>query len=122
LLVVTTGQRARTPVGQQRVEAFTQAAAAGAWRGLAKTAEQSAQLDQLLHPVDQQAPVAIEAVLLGQALAAAQQVPGDGGKGIVERLLGAQWRRRQSKVVAGRVEQSVAALRLADVAGHQRQV
>ncbi len=66
--------------------------------------------------------MAVETVLLGQPLAAAEQVPGQGGEGVVQALLGRQLGRGQAEAVAAGVEQAVAALGLADVAGHQRQV
>ncbi|MNZ84843.1 hypothetical protein D3C78_1036140 [compost metagenome] len=66
--------------------------------------------------------MAVEAVLLGQALAVAQQLPGQRGEGVVQRHGGIERRLRQADAVAGRIEQPVAALGLADVAGHQRQL
>ena len=69
-LVVAAGGQTRAPVGQQGVERFAQLAAGGTRSGLAKAAEQGAQVDQLLQPLLQQFPVAVPAVLLGQALAA----------------------------------------------------
>ncbi len=76
----TSGRR----VFQQGVEGYAQVVGRLARRRLAQAAGQGTQLDQLLDPVLQQAPVAIEAILLGQALAAAEQVPGEGGEGIVQ--------------------------------------
>lgn len=66
--------------------------------------------------------MAVEAILFGQSLAAAEQVPGDGGEGTVQRGFRQQFLGRGIDLVAVRVEQAVAALGLADVAGHQRQV
>ncbi|MNZ69888.1 hypothetical protein D3C78_882040 [compost metagenome] len=65
--------------------------------------------------------MAIETVLFGQALAAAEQLPGQRSEGVVEGHLGVQFGARQAQGVAAGVEQAVAALGLADVAGHQRQ-
>ena len=120
--VELSGRQARAPVGQQRIQRLAQRVAADPRCGLAEAAEQGAQVDQLLQPLLQQFPVAGEAVLLGQPLAAAQQVPGQRREHLVQRLFGVQRRRRQAQAVAAGVEQPVAALGLADVAGHQRQV
>ena len=66
--------------------------------------------------------MAIEAVLLGQALAAAQQVPGQRAEGVVQGHLTVQLGHRQVQAIAAGIEQAVAAFGLADVAGHQGQV
>ena len=63
----------------------------------------------------------IEAILLGQALAAAQQVPAERGEGVVQWRFGADLRCRQAQRVAVGVVQAIAAFGLADVAWHQGQ-
>ncbi len=65
--------------------------------------------------------MAVVAVLLGQALAAAQQLPGQCGVGVVHGHFGFQFGVRQAQLVAVRLQQAVATLGLADVAWHQRQ-
>lgn len=65
--------------------------------------------------------MAVEPVLLGQALAAAEQMPAQRGEGIVQRRFGSQLRGWQAQGVAARVMQAIATLGLADVAGHQGQ-
>ena len=92
VFVVLTDLHQWAPVFQQCVEGGAQRVGGLAWRGLAEAADQGAQVDQLLHPILQQTPVAIETVLLGQTLAAGQQVPGQGGKGVVQWRFGCQLR------------------------------
>ena len=106
----------------QHIEQFAQLSAAGTWGGLAEAAEQGAQFDELLQPFAQQLPAAIEAVLLGQSLAIAEQLPAKRDDGIVQRHARCQFRCGQLQAVAIGVIQAVAAFGLADVAGHQRQV
>ncbi len=76
--------QARAPVCQQRIQGRAQLVGAGARGGLAEAGEQGTQVGQLLQPLLQQFPVAIPALLFGQALAAAQQVPAECGNGIVQ--------------------------------------
>ncbi len=121
-LIVLTGFDSRTPVLDQHIEQFAQLSAAGTWGGLAEAAEQGAQFDELLQPFAQQLPAAIEAVLLGQSLAIAEQLPAKRDDGIVQRHARCQFRCGQLQAVAIGVIQAVAAFGLADVAGHQRQV
>ncbi len=120
--VVLAGFDAWAPVLDQRVEQLAQFTAAGARCGLAEAAEQGAQVDQLLQPLAEQFPVAVEAVLLGQALAVAQQVPGQRGEGVVQRHACLKGRCGQAQRIAVSVVQAITAFGLADVAGHQRQV
>ncbi|MNE52180.1 hypothetical protein D3C81_727680 [compost metagenome] len=65
--------------------------------------------------------MAIEAVLFGQTLAGAEQLPGQRGEGVVQRHFSAQFGSWQAQRVAARVEQAITALGLADVAGEQWQ-
>ena len=95
---------------------------AGTRRGLTEAAKQRAQTNQLFQPLDQQTPVAIEAVLLGQPLAAAQQVPGQGRHAVIQAGLWRQVRHGQTQAVTGRVEQPITPFGLADIARHQCQV
>ena len=60
-------------------------------------------------------------VLLGQALATAEQLPGQRREGVVHRGFGFKFGVRQTQLIAFGLEQAVAALGFADVAGHQRQ-
>src|SRR5690606_24620646 len=72
-LILPAGRQARAPVGEQRVQRLAQSVGGCPRGGLTEAAQQGAQIDQLLQPLLQQFPVAGVAVLLGQALAAAQQ-------------------------------------------------
>ena len=121
VFIVVTGLDQRAPVFQQRIQGAAQFAGGLARRGLTEAADQGAQLAEVLDPVLQQAPVAIEAVLLSQALAAAQQVPQDRGEGVVQWHFGVDLWRRQAQGVAAGVIQAIAAFGLADVARHQGQ-
>ena len=120
-LNVLTGFDSRTPVPIS-ISSSSRSSAACTWGGLAEAAEQGAQFDELLQPFAQQFPAAIEAVLLGQSLAIAEQLPAKRDDGIVQRHARCHFRCGQLQAVAIGVIQTVAAFGLADVAGHQRQV
>ncbi|KPB87179.1 Uncharacterized protein AC504_2922 [Pseudomonas syringae pv. maculicola] len=115
------GLNQRSPVFQQGVQRGTQLRGRGPWGGLAKAAGQGTQLGEHLDPVLQQTPVTVETVLLGQTLAAAQQVPGQRGVGFVERSFCIQCGCWQAQRVAAGIKQAITALCLADIARHQRQ-
>ena len=84
LRILLARQQQRTPILEQRIQCFAQRMTAGARGCLAQTAQQGSQIGQLLQPLFEEFPVAIETVLLGQSLAAAQQVPGQCGKSVVQ--------------------------------------
>ncbi|MNQ95014.1 hypothetical protein D3C85_1105540 [compost metagenome] len=121
VFIVHTGLNQRTPVFEQGIQCDAQVVGRLARCRLAEAGDQRAQFGEVLHPVQQQAPVAIEAILLGQALAAAQQVPAQGGEGVVQWHLETQFRRRQAQRVAVGIKQAITAFGLADVTRHQRQ-
>src|SRR5690606_12655777 len=110
ILVGLAGFDARSPVIDQAVKQLAQFAAAGARCGLAEAAEQGAQFDQVLQPLFKQLPVALETILFGQALAVAQQQPGQRGESIVQLHVRFElWGRQLQGITVG-IVQAVATL------------
>ncbi|MND97790.1 hypothetical protein D3C80_901200 [compost metagenome] len=121
VFIVQAGLDQRAPVFQQGIEGDTQIVGRLTRSGLAQAADQRAHFREAFDPVLQQAPVTVEAILLGQTLAAAQQMPAQRGERVVQRRFSGDLRCRQAQRIAVGVVQAITALGLADIAWHQGQ-